>query len=171
MYYIITHQATYISLSTCGSGASCTTLVSRQSMQLAKTITWQTYSAVNNTHWGTPTIDLFASTMNQKCKHTGVSEKSLSNGFIRSWPRTLTYLFPPFSLFHMVLIHLQQDKLNAILVAPWCPRQAWLLTLHQLSSKVCHLPCLLHILTQNRAQILHPDLPALHFAAWRILPP
>ena len=112
--------------------------------------------------WSKPTSNLFASCVNWKCKRycsrASIGKHSQGHAFIDRWPKILTYLFLPFPLLVNVVVRLQQDKPNAIVLAPWWPRQPWFPVLHNLSSDIHHLPCLPHLFTQNNAQVLHPVL-------------
>ena len=79
--------------------------------------------------WSTPSIDLFASAANSKCKQfcsqAGIDNTSLGDAFMIDWSYDFLYLFPPLPLIQRVIIFFRQDRANAILIAPYWPRQPW----------------------------------------------
>ena len=87
--------------------------------------------------WGTPTLDLFATTENTVCplfcSRAGKGRNSLGDAFTHQWSGRLLYLFPPFPHITRVLAKIQQDNTNCILIAPWWPRQDWFSTLQNRS--------------------------------------
>ena len=68
------------------------------------------------------------------------------------------------------IVHIRQTSVNAILIAPFWPRQAWFSTLRDMAVNHFELPSIPHLLTQNNGNLHHPDVQSLHLAAWRILP-
>lgn len=87
------------------------------------------------------------------------------------WFHGLLYLFPPIPLLSRTIIKLRQDNSQAILIAPWWPRQPWFSTLLTMSVDHWRLPFLPDLLTQDEGRVLHPNLRSLHLTAWRISPP
>ena len=80
--------------------------------------------------FGEPTIDLFASRLNHKvpwyCSWEPEPGAVFIDSFMYNWgTETLIYAFPPFSVIHMVMRKLIQDKAEAIVVVPFWPTQPW----------------------------------------------
>lgn len=79
--------------------------------------------------WGTPTIDLFASRLNNKCLSYVSWQPDPSAAFIDAfslnWDFEFGYLFPPFALISRVWRKLVAEGTNAILVTPAWPGQPW----------------------------------------------
>lgn len=80
-------------------------------------------------HLGKPTIDLFASRINAKCK-TYVSWKRDPyayeiDAFTLDWGSHKFYAFPPFSLITRCLQKIKSDKAKGIMVFPLWVSQPW----------------------------------------------
>ena len=83
--------------------------------------------------FGKPTIDLFASNLNNKVPHNCAWEPDPGAVFIDSlmydWnEEKLVYAFPTFRVIHMVVRKLTPDKAKAIAVVPFWPTQPWFVT-------------------------------------------
>lgn len=79
--------------------------------------------------FGCPSIDLFASRLNSKCKlyvswHTDPEAYAI-DAFTLSWENLRFYAFPPFALILRVLQKIRVDKATGIVVAPYWPTQPW----------------------------------------------
>lgn len=79
--------------------------------------------------WGAPTIDLFASRSNAKCRkfvswHRDPVAWSI-DAFTFSWTGLFFYAFPPFSLLLKTLNKILRDKATGIVVAPFWQAQPW----------------------------------------------
>lgn len=81
--------------------------------------------------WGEPTVDMFASRINNKCKKF-VSwypqpEAWQVDAFTMSWdlPNEFLYFFPPFSLAGRVLRNITTYRCKAILITPDWQSQPW----------------------------------------------
>lgn len=122
--------------------------------------------------WGTPTMDLFASQTNTNtlvfCSRGGCAPSSLTDTFTIRWNRGLVYLFPPLPLLYHVVAKLQRDNSNAILIAPWWPRQPCFAPLLRVAMDFLKLPSIPHLLSQSNGALLHPDPRSLALMAWRI---
>ena len=77
----------------------------------------------------TPTIDLFASRLNFKCKtyisFTPDPGAYSINAFHISWKDLTFYAFPPFCIIQRVLQKITEEEATGILVAPYWPTQSW----------------------------------------------
>lgn len=90
-------------------------------------------------------IDLFASRLNYQLERY-VSflpdpEAVCVNAFSFPWKNIFFFIFPPFSMLRKVLQKIQQDKADAIVIAPLWPTQAWFPTLLKM---IYHQPYLLN---------------------------
>ena len=78
---------------------------------------------------GSPTIDLFASRTNRKCKRfiswKQDRESESVDALTISWRNIFFYAFPPFSLILKVLRKIRSDKAEGIVVVPNWPAQPW----------------------------------------------
>ncbi|XP_078243361.1 uncharacterized protein LOC144587247 [Pogona vitticeps] len=122
--------------------------------------------------WGTPTIDMFAKHSNKKClryaSRAGRGPGSLGDAFMIPWHKGLLYLFPPIPLVQRSVVRALQLQAEAILIAPWWPRQPWFSLLLQAAIDKVKLPLIPHLITQDSGSIFHPDLDSLQLTAWRI---
>ena len=80
------------------------------------------------------------------------------------WNRHLMYMFPPIPLIMRTIVKIQQDRANAILVAPCWPRQPWFMMLTAMATDS------MMFLTKHDGNTYHPDIQSLHLTAWRIPP-
>lgn len=95
-----------------------------------------------------PTIDLFASRINNKCD-TFISwhrdpDAWAVDAFTVSWTNFLFYAFPPFALILRTLRKIVDDKARGILVAPYWPSQPW-------------FPLMLSMIEGDQFLIFEPD--------------
>ena len=79
-------------------------------------------------HWGTPSIDLFASRLNYQLKPF-VSwrpdpEAMAIDAFSINWKENF-YAFPPFALINRVLQKVEQDQSQGIIIVPLWTTQVW----------------------------------------------
>ena len=107
---------------------------------------------------------MFAS-VNKKCltyaSRAGPGHGSSGDAFMIPWDRGLLYMFPP-------IPRALQMKAEAILIAPWWPRQPWFSLLLQTAVDKVKLPLVPHLITQDSGSIFHPDVDSLQLTAWRI---
>ena len=87
------------------------------------------------------TVDLFASRLNNQMK-CFVSGRPDPNAFAidmfsLTWSDEVFFMFPPFSLISKILQKVEEDKTDAVLVAPVWPTQAWWPSLLQLVLGQC----------------------------------
>ena len=86
------------------------------------------FDCIVNT-WGKPDVDLFASRLNHKLdKYVSWKPDPYSIGvdaFNMNWNGFFAYIFPPFSLVGKILQKIEEDKIDAILVAPLWTTQSW----------------------------------------------
>ena len=126
-------------------------------------------------HWGHPNIDMFATRQNRKttvfCSwktdHLAFAQDALSI----SWENLLIYAFPPLSLIHKVLHHMQNYQCQVILIAPLWPRQAWYPQLLQLLVAIpLKLPITKNLLTQGQGKriVEHPNPEMYNLIAWKL---
>ena len=76
-----------------------------------------------------PTVDLFATFQNSKCKtyvfwrpDRGSSE---IDAFTLQWNKSKFYIFPPFALILKTLKKLESDGAFALVIVPFWPVQPW----------------------------------------------
>jgi hypothetical protein len=108
---------------------------------------WELYQAVFQSivlHWGNPTIDLFATSLNFKVT-TVVSPVPDPRAYAvdamsLSWEGMFAYAFPPFRFLAPVLHKITGKKRRSIVIAPAWPNQAWFANLLRLS---CARPLML----------------------------
>lgn len=79
--------------------------------------------------FGWPSIDLFASSLNAKCKKY-VSWKPDANAmyidaFTLEWSQFYFYAFPPFALILKSLTKIKREKAQGIIVVPNWKNQPW----------------------------------------------
>lgn len=78
---------------------------------------------------GHPTIDLFASKCNAKCKRYiswfNDPDSIAIDAFTVSWSDEFIYAFPPFSMILRTLRKIQDDKAKGIIIVPFWPTQPW----------------------------------------------
>lgn len=88
---------------------------------------------------GQPTIDLFASRINCKCKiyiSWGPDPDSDHvDAFTISWKNEFFYAFPPFPLINKIIDKIIREKTEGILSVPKWPSQPWLLLFSKLLVK------------------------------------
>ena len=122
---------------------------------------------------GKPSIDLFASRLNNKCKRYSAWQHDPEAVFIDSLTQDWgiedgIYAFPPFSIVHMVLQKIVQDEAEGIVIVPFWESQPWFTLLADLAYKIpivievssneLFLPFRQQIRDVNR----HDHLPELH---------
>jgi hypothetical protein len=82
--------------------------------------------------WGSPTIDLFATKMNNRLPQYISSlpdPKALAaNALAVSWDGMNAYAFPPTHLIQAVLNKVMTDKVRLCLIAPCWSSQTWFTT-------------------------------------------
>ena len=79
--------------------------------------------------WGKPQIDLFADGENAKCAMF-IAQRPLPgaaavDALAVVWPAGIVYACPPWALLGRLLRRLQGDTVEAIVVVPVWPQQAW----------------------------------------------
>ena len=80
--------------------------------------------------WGRPEIDLFANRLNNQiatfCSWFPDPDASYINAFTIQWSDfNLSYMFPPYSMIGRCLKKLNDERAEAILIAPIWPSQPW----------------------------------------------
>ena len=77
----------------------------------------------------TPTIDMFASRLNNKCDRYAAFAPNpyceVVDCFTTSWTDEVVYSFQPFNLTHRVLSKINNDKCTALIIFPFWPNQPW----------------------------------------------
>jgi hypothetical protein len=123
--------------------------------------------------WGTPLIDLFATSQNNKLPvyisplpdPKALDEDALS----RSWEGMWAYAYPPTTVLRVVMEKITQVNCELILIAPAWPGQTWYQDLLDLS--VDHprrLPLIPKLLKQTGKNIFHSNPGHLNLHAWKI---
>lgn len=103
--------------------------------------------------WGMPSVDLFASRLNNKC-NTYVSWKpdpnaSFIDAFSLRWDFDFMYLFPPFCLVSRAWAKIVRERAHAILVCPDWPGQPWYAKVQKSSRRKLVFP-------QRKGNLIHP---------------
>ena len=98
-----------------------------------------------------PIIDLFASRLNNKvpryCAWEPDQGAVFTDSFMYDWSEeNLEYASPPFSVIHMVVRKLIQDKAEAIVVVPFWPTQPWFTLL---ANTLCEEPIIIDVDTDE----------------------
>ena len=124
-------------------------------------------------HWGMPTIDLFANRLNTQlprfispCRDTqAVSVDAL----VCSWPDEVCYAFPPVTLLAKVCTKMLQERPKTLLlVAPKLPTTSWFPTLLQSATQCTSIPEDSLCLIQPHWEYYHPSPQLLSLALWHI---
>ena len=155
------------------------TLADKESRQFNDRTEWALDQDVFNTiciHFdkAKPDIDLFASRINTKlpvfCSWRADPNALHVNAFSIAWNYNLVYLFPPFSVLHQVLQKVEKEEVEAIVIAPYWPTQAWFTTLLRLAvvpplqlpkrKTTLYLP--------HQPDEPHPMWRKLQLTAWRL---
>ena len=113
-------------------------------------------------HFPDLSIDLFASRLNHKlAKYVSFQPEPSAfavNAFSIEWTGALYYIFSPFSLISKVLQKLEEDKTEAVMIAPLWTTQVWWEALIKLISGPCfslpHPQTLLHL--PQKPERVHP---------------
>ncbi len=99
---------------------------------------------------GKPTIDLFASRLNCKvkpyCAWQPDPEAIFIDALLFDWTEYYFYAFPPFSIIHLVLQKIMQEKAEGIVVVPWWPTKPWFT---QFANMICADPLVIHVTDQT----------------------
>lgn len=121
--------------------------------------------------FGTPVIDLFASSSNKEMSRffsLFASPGAEGVDALRSlWPLGLLYAFPPLAIISKVIQKMLEEEAELILIAPHWPRRSWFADLVSLSvAHPWHLPPDKRTLSQG--PLLHPEVSWLKLTAWRL---
>ena len=105
--------------------------------------------------YGQPSIDMFASRLNNKCvRYVAWQPDPFAeavDAFSLDWGKEeLIYIFPPFCIIHKVLQKIDLDKANAIVIVPYWTTQPWWGKLLRLLTDVPFY------FTRNRGTLSHP---------------
>ena len=123
------------------------------------------YKKITNT-FGSPSIDLFATRVNTKCKYYCSWFKDPDalaiDAFTVSWYNLNFYAFPPFSVIAKVLQKIINEKATGIVVVPYWASQTWYPLYKQL---LINEPL---ILEPNRKLLLSPCRKITHPLADRL---
>lgn len=112
--------------------------------------------------WGKPSIDLFASRLNNQverfCSWKPDPNCSFVDAFSLDWTQfDFIYLFPPFSLLSRCICKIREDKAKGILIAPLWLTQAWFPRLMELLIDYpLILPRSKYLLSLPHSQTVHP---------------
>ena len=127
--------------------------------------------------WGTPQVDLFASSSNHKLpvwfSRTYHPEATAVDAFHQNWSGLFVYAHPPFKLIRKTLLQIRNQQVEkAIVVLPNWPSQDWYPLLLELALEgpvLFKLEIdLLSQKLQDRGIQYHPNLNWLHLSAWKL---
>ena len=123
--------------------------------------------------WGTPQIDLFASTESaQLPRFVAWGEAPRAEAFDAlslHWKFEMAYLFPRLPLIPRVLTKLRKSIGSFILITPFWPTQSWFPDLIQLQIQDARrLPLLPDLVVDLQTGCPPPLLNSLHLVAWLI---
>ena len=125
-------------------------------------------------HWGTPSIDLFASKFNFKlpiyCLIQPDPKAYAIDSLSCSWEGMDAYAYPPPRILQQVLIKIEQQPCQIILVCPRWPRAPWYTRLLDLMVEIpLKLPILPKLLKQPQThQVYHPNPERLDLHVWKL---
>ena len=113
------------------------------------------------TKFGYPTIDLFASRLNNQCPNYASWRPDPGaqhvNAFSVNWHNFFFYAFPPFSVIGRCLEKIQHNQAEGILIVPLWPSQSWYpKLLRLLVSLPAVIPAKDNLLKMPATQKLHP---------------
>ena len=124
--------------------------------------------------WGTPTVDLFASSLNKKlpvyCSLLPDPLAWQEDAFLVPWDNLDVYAFPPFTLIRKTLNRvLRSQNLRMTLVAPCWQQKEWFPDLLSLLVDMPRsLPHWEKLLRQPRSNRFHLRVKSLSLHAWRL---
>ena len=124
--------------------------------------------------WGNPSIDLFATSLNEKlhlyCSLVSDPQAVFEDAFRYPWDDLDLYAFPPFPLVGQVIAHVRVSSLVAMtLVAPLWPEKEWFADLLLLLAQPpLALPWWDSLLRQPHCNLFHQGVHALNLHAWRL---
>ena len=124
--------------------------------------------------WGSPTIDLFATHLNEKfplyCSPIPDPQAVFEDAFRHPWKDLDVYAFPPFHLVERVVARVRETpNLSMTLVAPLWPEKTWFADLLLLLTQPpLELPPWDHLLRQPHFNRFHRGTHALNLHAWRL---
>ena len=122
--------------------------------------------------WGTPRVDLFATSLNSKlplyCSRLPDPNSLNRDPMTMPWDDDLYYLFPPISMTLRALSKIRREEAEVIAILPWWPSRGWFpLVLEMLIDHPVLLPLRTDLLTGPGGES-YPSLKSLHLAAWRL---
>lgn len=130
------------------------------------------FALVSRTYFGRFNIDLFASSINFKCKqyvswlsHPG---SLYIDAFTISWTNYYFYAFPPFILIPRVLRKIIDDSAEGVVIVPLWPSQSWFPLFKKfLISKLITLKPSFNLLSSPFREA-HPSLKTLSLVAGKL---
>ena len=135
---------------------------------------WRLHPQVVEGIWsrfGRAEVDLFATRESSHCPRFF----SLRNddpplgwdALAQSWPQTLLYAFPPFTLLQALLHRVQMEQVRLILVAPFWPHMSWFSMIPTLlEGQPWMLPLRGDLLSQAGGKWFHTFPAGLRLVAW-----
>ena len=125
--------------------------------------------------WGTPQIDMFATSWNHKLPKfvSPMREPKAwkTDALSLVWNNMYLYMYPPTTLWNRIMPKLSQEKPRALVIAPWWPTQSWWSTLLLWSIQpAIPLPFRADLLTQPHSGAHCTSLSMLNLHAWLIQP-
>ena len=124
--------------------------------------------------WGSPVIDLFATSLNQRlpqyCSPLKDTAALGEDAFEHSWNNLDVYAYPPHGLVQQVLARVRQaENLSMTLIAPLHARAVWFPDLLELlSDHPVALPLYDDLLSQPLSGRNHRSIKGLNLHAWRL---
>ena len=125
-------------------------------------------------HWGAPSLDLFATSLNAKlpryCSLVPDPQAAFEDAFAHPWDDLDVYAFPPFALLSRVIARVRESsRLEMTLVAPLWPAKEWFADLLLLLTQPpLALPRWNRLLRQPHFDRFHQGVHALNLHAWRL---
>ncbi|MCG8432340.1 MAG: hypothetical protein MJA29_14375, partial [Candidatus Omnitrophica bacterium] len=123
--------------------------------------------------WGTPDVDLFATRWNRKlAKFVSPVPDNLAwkvNALTFSWEGMFVYAFPPWKILQDVLMKIKEERVTAILIAPYWPYRPWFPLLLELATvPPIALGFRTGLLFQELSGAECQDLELLNLHAWKL---
>ena len=123
--------------------------------------------------WGSPSIDLSATSLNTKlplyCSLVPDPQAVFEDAFCHPWANLDLYAFPPFPLVGNVVARVRETpNLSMTLVAPLWPEKEWFADLLLLTQPPVVLPWWDQLLRQPHFNRFHNGVHVLNLHAWQL---
>ena len=123
--------------------------------------------------WGTPHIDLFATSENHKLPVYVAPfldpQAWKIDAMTFSWSGLWAYAFPPTALIPKILHKIREENVEVIMIAPYWPKRPWTIEVVELATEPPRaLPLWETLLRQPASDKFHRNPEAMRLHAWRL---